>query len=100
LISDQNLAWDVMFFRTTFVPPLTADADLHPLVEWIEFRAVDGKRVAAAGLYLYTWTGLDIPYFTTDAPGRVHVGLINRDAVAKAAGAAGEVIIELAGVTA
>jgi hypothetical protein len=100
LIADQNLAWDVMLFRATFTPPLTTDADLHPLVEWIEFKAADGKRVAGAGLYLYTWTGLDIPYFNTDAPGRIHVGLVNRDAVAKNAGATGEVIVELSGVTA
>lgn len=100
VISDQNLAWDVMLFKSTFVPPLTADADLHPLVEWVSFTAADGKQVAGAGLWLYTWTGLSVPYANTDAPGRVHVGLVNRDAVAKNAGAAGEVIVELEGVTA
>ena len=99
VISDQNLAWDVMLFKSTFTPPLSTDCDLHPLVEWLEFKATDAKRVGGAGLYMYTWTSFEIVYTNTDAPGQIHVGLINRDAVAKNAGATGEVIVELQGVT-
>lgn len=100
VISDQNLDWDVMLFRNTFALPLPVDADLHPLVEWIEFEVGDGVQVGAAGLFMYTWTGMDVPYWNTDAPGQIHVGLINRNAVAKNAGAAGEVVVELQGITA
>jgi hypothetical protein len=90
-----------MLFKAAFTPPLTADADLHPLVDWMSFSAADGVRVAAAGLYLYTWSGLDFHYYTTDAMGRIHVGLINRDAVAKlASGAGGAIAVEIEGVTA
>jgi len=99
ILSEQNLAWDVMLFKNTYTPPLSTDPDLHPLVEWLSFLAADAVRVAGVGLYIYTWTGLDIPYFNTDAPGQIHVGLINRDAVAKIAGAGGNVVVEIQGVT-
>lgn len=101
VISEQNLAWDIMLFKAAFTPPLTADADLHPLVDWLSFAAADAVRVAGAGLFLYTWSGMDFPYYTTDVMGRIHVGLINRDAVAKlAAGAGGAIAVEIEGVTA
>lgn len=101
VISEQNLAWDIMLFKAAFTPPLTADADLHPLVDWLSFTAGDGVRVAAAGLYLYSWSGFSFPYYTTDVMGRIHVGLINRDGTAKLASAGGGAIaVEIEGVSA
>ena len=101
VISEQNLAWDIMLFKAAFTPPLTTDPDLHPLVDWLSFLAIDAVRVAGAGLYLYTWSGMEFPYYTTDVMGRIHVGLINRDAVAKlAGGAGGNITVEIEGVTA
>lgn len=99
VISDQNLDWDVVLFRNTFTPPLPTDADLDPTIDWVSFSASDGKQVAGAGLYRYSFTSLQILYWNTDAPGQLHVGLVNRNAAAKNAGATGEVVIEIQGVT-
>jgi len=100
VISVQNLAWDVMLFKAAYTPPLTVDGDLHPMVDWLSFAAADGVRVAGAGLYLYTWSGMEFPYYNTDAPGRIHVGLINRDATAKIIAAGGEIVVEIEGISA
>lgn len=98
VLSTQNLALDVMIFHSTFTPPLTTDPDLHPLVDWVSFLAADAVRVAGAGLYIYSWTGLDIPYMT-ESGGVIYVGLINRDAAAKLAGAGGNLVVEIQGLT-
>ena len=99
IISEQNLDWDIVLFRSTFAPPLTLDCDLDPTIDWVTFEVADGVQVAAAGLYRYSYTSLQILYWNTDAPGAIHVGLVNRNAVAKGAGAAGEIIVELQGIT-
>jgi hypothetical protein len=101
ILSEQNLAWDIMLFKAAFAPPLTADCDLHPLVDWLSFTAADGVRVGAAGVFMYSWSGFSFPYYTTDVMGRIHAGLINRDAVAKLAnGAGGAIAVEIEGVSA
>jgi hypothetical protein len=99
LLSDQNLDWDVVLFDTTFTPPITTDGDLDPTIDWVSFEVADGVQIAGAGLFRYSFTSLQIVYQNTDAPGQIHVGLVNRNAVAKNAGATGEVVVEIQGVT-
>jgi hypothetical protein len=94
LWSDQNLAWDVSLFRSATAQP-SADLDLDKMVDWFRFQVGDGVQIAGAGPYRYSVTGLNLRYFPEE--GRAIVGLINRDATAKIAGAAGEVVIELEG---
>lgn len=97
VLSDQNLDWDIMFFKNATSQPNT-DADLDTLVDWITFAAGDGVQVAGTGLWRYSVSGLRLNYKADD---RVfHVGLINRNAVAKNAGATGELVIELQGILA
>lgn len=75
---------------------------------FIGYWAFDGsaaKRIAATGLYYYFIFGLDIPYTDEDTPeerpdvavpsGRFHIGLVNRSAGAKTAGADGALKITL-----
>jgi hypothetical protein len=94
LWSDQNLDWDVMFFRTLASQP-NADADVDTMVDWVRFAVADGVQVAGAGLFRYAASGLNIRYAPVD--GNVILGLINRNAVGKNAGGTGEVVIELSG---
>lgn len=94
LWSDQNLAWDVMFFKSSAGQP-SADADLDSMVDWISFEAADGVQVAGTGLWRYSITGMELRYRPSDS--RFNVGLINRDVTSKISGATGEVVIELEG---
>lgn len=94
LWSDQNLDWDVMFFRTATAQP-NADADLDTMVDWFRFLTTDAVQIAGTGLWRYSISGMNFRYNPVD--GQAHVGLLNRNAVAKNAGATGEVVIELQG---
>lgn len=91
ILSDQQLAWEVAFYSSdTF---RDADADLDTFLDSFAFRAGNGAQDAGAGLFRYAVTGLDVPYVDDDASNELHVSLINRDAVAKNAGATGEIVI-------
>ena len=92
--SDENLDWDVMFFKNATSQP-NADADLDTMVDWMSFLSTDGLQVAGAGLYRYAVTGLELRYHPDD--GNAHLGLINRNAASKTAGANGEFVIEISG---
>jgi hypothetical protein len=93
--SDQNLPWDVMFFKNATSQP-NADADLDTMVDWIRFKVTDGVQIAGTGLWRYSVSGLNFRYHPND--GIAHIGLINRDgATSKNAGATGELVIELQG---
>jgi len=94
VLSDQNLDWDLMFFKNNTAQP-NADADLDAMVDWVRFEDSDGVQVAGAGLWRYSVSGLELRYASDD--GNVYVGLINRNAVAKNAGATGEIVVELSG---
>lgn len=92
--SDQNLDWDVAFFRNNTTQP-NADADIDAQIEWVSFEVADGVQIAGAGLWRYTTSGLTLRIHPDD--GRAYVALINRNAVDKNAGATGEIVIELQG---
>lgn len=90
--SDQNLAWDVVLFRTSSGQPAT-DADLDTMTDWVSFAAGDGVRFNSTGLYRYSVSGLDLRYAGDN--NTLYLGLVNRSATSKNAGATGEVVIEL-----
>lgn len=93
--SDENLDWDVFFFNDAANAPDQADLDQDSMVDWIRFTAADGVRIAAAGPYRYSVSGLNLRYDPLD--GQAHVMLVNRSVASKTAGATGEVVIELQG---
>ncbi len=101
ILSDQNLAWEVNFFgRNTYLTN-QADLDLVFFIGRWNFAAGDGTQIAAAGPFIYYVDGLDIPYQDADGAlppahvGIIHIGLVNRSATAKNAGATGEVVLEI-----
>lgn len=81
LFTNRNFPWEVMLFKNDFAPVIPTDADLDPTIKRIEFLAADGKQVAGAGLFRYRRHMLNVDYYNTDSPGRIHVGLVNRDAL-------------------
>lgn len=91
ILSVQQLAWEIAFYSSdTF---RSADADLDAFLEQFQFRAANGLQDAGAGLFRYAVTGLDIPIVDDEGTNELHVSIINRDAVAKIAGALGEMIV-------
>lgn len=93
ILSVQRLGWELQFYgRDTFQ---NADADLDQFQEAIEFALTDGQQIAAAGLFRYAMTGLDIPIQDLDASLELHLALGTRQG-AKLAGAPGEVVVLVA----
>lgn len=101
LLTNVNLPWDVMFFSSTFAPVLPTDADLDVTVDWVSFAAADGKQIGGAGLYRYSTSGLEIGYSNIDAPGQIHVGLVNKSAAGNYWGPKffDYIVVEVQGVT-
>jgi len=91
--SDQNLSWDVYFFRTSGHDDTDLDKDFF--VEVVDFDVIDGRRIAGANQYYYASTALHIPYHDDDVECQLHLMLVNRSATAKNAGATGEVKVSI-----
>lgn len=104
LMSDQNLAWEINFFGTADYVSLIATSfeSVHFLGRY-QFQAADGLQIAATGAYYYYIDGLDLAYQDFDFGnkvrnpvadiGVVHVGVVNRGAGAKNAGATGRLVV-------
>lgn len=101
ITSDQNLAWEVNYFGTAdFVTLATVFETVH-LMGRYAFAVGDGLQIAGAGPFYYYIDGLDIAYEDLDitskarnpqaAVGKLHIGLVNRSATAKNAGATGKI---------
>jgi len=90
--SDQNLAWDLYIWGTDGFDDTDLDAD--KLFGFVTFATTDGLRIAGANQYYYTKHDLYIPFIDLDHSEELHVGLVNRSATAKNAGATGEVVVE------
>ena len=101
ILSDQNLAWEVNFFGRNTYMTNQADLDLVFFIGRYAFQAGDGLQIAATGPFIYYIDGLDIPYQDADGAtppahvGQLHIGLVNRSATSKNAGATGEVVLEI-----
>lgn len=81
LWSTQNLPWLVGFHRTDNTAPGTddtADYDKNTLIDFWPWTAADGYAVASG--YLYSVTGMQIPYRDEDHTGELHLSLHNRHA--------------------
>lgn len=91
--SDQNLDWDVVIFSGSEFD--NTDLDLDKAIDYTSFANTVGKQVGGAGQYYYPLASspFKIPYVDEDRSGKLHVGLVNRSATAKNAGATGEVVI-------
>lgn len=101
LVADQQLAWELAFFGDSNFMTGQADLDAVRYLGRFSFQAADGTQIAATGPYLYYIDGLDIAYQDFEAGtvparvGQIHLGLVNRSATAKNAGATGEIVVEL-----
>lgn len=95
LIADQNLDWEVQFWRSATHG--TSDIDTDKWIGKHKFTAsTDALQLGGAGSYLYFVSGLNIPYNDADFSGKLHLTLTNRSATGKNAGATGEVIVDIA----
>lgn len=91
--SDQQLSYVLLFWsKDTFQ---TSDLDTDRFLGEIslDLPAI-GRRIAGAGQY-YGDLEVDFQYQDEDSSRELHVGLLNVDATSKAAGATGEVVIEI-----
>jgi len=93
--SKQNLDWDVWVFSSSDGASATLLDD--SFVDGFRYLVAEGVQVADAGQYYYSSPSnhLSVPYFDEDRSSKIHIGLINRSAVAKLAGVTGQVKIRL-----
>ncbi len=90
--SDQPLDYYLMFWRTDGFDD--ADLDLDKFAGMVHVPlATSGKQVGGAGQYYYSIEGVNLDYEDEDETKELHVSLYNASATAKAAGAAGEVVV-------
>lgn len=91
--SDQQLDYRVVLFsRDTFA---NADLDVDTFYTEVELDMVSyGFQIAGAGQYYMAVNGLSVDYEDLDGSGELHIALQNLSAVAKNAGATGEVRLE------
>ncbi|OGQ60732.1 MAG: hypothetical protein A3J24_06355 [Deltaproteobacteria bacterium RIFCSPLOWO2_02_FULL_53_8] len=95
LMAKQALDFDVFIFNKAGC----SDAALRPgaYLDYVRFNATGAAQIGAAGFYYYAGvTGLYLPYRDKSNTYKLHVGLVNRSATSKLAGADGEVVIMVA----
>lgn len=88
----EGIAPEFNFFSSA--TGINADPSLDNWIGAVPFEATDAKRFGGAGVFRFWTDGLQIPYYDIDAANLVampslHVVLANRGAVAKSAGAPG-----------
>lgn len=99
ILSDQNLDWDVYFFAKDTADD--TDLDLDEAIGRAKFVVADGEQIAAAGPYRYStatasgYSFRGVRYIDTDKTHELHMGLVNRNATSKNAGATGEVVVRI-----
>lgn len=93
--SRQNLDWEVWLWHTDAFNASPTDPALNAPCGFYSFTAASAKQIAAAGLYLYYVSGLDLFYEDLDRTSELHLMLVNRNAVAKSADAAGAIGLQL-----
>lgn len=99
ILSDQNLAWEVQFYKTDGFDD--TDLDLDTYCGSVVFAQGDGRQVGGAGPYKYSSSYMVSPinflnYKDDDKTSEMHIKLVNRSATSKNAGATGEVIVMVA----
>lgn len=93
VISDENLAWEVQFYKSDDFA--NSDLDLDDFLFSHAFSASDGAQVGGTGAFYYNQTKLEGAYYDADGTGEIHIKLVNRSAASKSADAAGEVVVEV-----
>lgn len=93
ILSDQNLAWEIMMFSADSFDD--ADADVDTMIGWWQFSTAGAVQIAAAGLFRYYIDGLAVPVLDDDNTSEIHIMLLNRSATGKNSGATGEIVVEL-----
>ena len=92
--ADQNLQFYLLFWSTDGFED--ADLDLDSFLGFVDLDIPNnGFRIAGANQYYLNLTGVELHYEDDDATNELHVSLLNRSAVAKIAGGAGEVKIKI-----
>ena len=88
----QALDFYLLFWRKdTFA---NTDLDVDTFIGAVQLDlSTFGLQVGAAGQYYMSLESVDLDYEDEDETGELHVSLYNNDAVAKIAGAAGEVVV-------
>lgn len=88
--SDQQLDFDLILYSKSAYS--STDLDLDNMIDVVNFVGSAAKQIAGANQYYYSYP-LDhsIEYSDNSHTSKIHCGLINRSAVAKNAGATGEV---------
>lgn len=92
--ADQNLEWDVYIWEGSEFN--NADIDLDTFLDYFNFPTTSGKQIGATAQFYYASVAnnVAIPYRDKDKTSKLHVGLVNRSATAKNAGATGEITIK------
>ena len=91
--SDQNLDWEWYHWSTDTMDDVDLDIDsfrgryLHD--------AIEGEQLAGANQYYYDSGPVDVTYEDLDGTFELHISAVNRNAVAKIAGATGELIVDI-----
>lgn len=94
--SVQNLAWELEFWGAAVAGAVGgAVIDTEFFLGKFAFLAADGTRATGDTFFHYYVPVLELCYCDIDMTGKLHLRLINRDAVAKLANAAGGVVVEL-----
>lgn len=90
-----DLDWDIFLFTTSGNQD-TSDLDLDTYLDYFSFTT--GIQIAGANQFYYASPSntMSIPYKDADNTQKLHVGLVNRSATAKNAGATGEIVVQFA----
>lgn len=88
----QALDLCLMFWRKDTFANTNLDVDTLIGVVQLDLSSF-GKQVGGAGQYYMSIENVDLDYEDEDISSELHVSLYNNDAVAKIAGAAGEVVV-------
>ncbi len=96
--SEENLDWDLIFWSSKDFAD-TSDLDADTFIIGIDsvMDAGDAIRIAGANQYYYTYEPTrPLVYTDNDNSGKLHVGLLNRNASTKSAsGSGGDVKLRL-----
>ena len=90
-----DTAFHVVFFDT---PTQTAVVNDDPFIEFVNFSGVSGMTIGTGGggtQRYHAVSGLAISYKDALGGGQIHVGIVNRAATSKPAGATGELKLKL-----
>jgi len=91
--SDQNLDWDIFLWKTDTTDDV--DLDIDSFCGRYKFSVIQGEQIAGANQYYYDSGPMELEYEDLDGTFELHVSVVNRNAVAKIAGAAGELIVDV-----